>query len=203
MLPSFNLPFLSHMYSTAGKNGFRTERRHLSSWEAIRQQSAFDYKARFAGHCNTHTDIKEANFIGQEGEYVAAGSDDGNIFIWEKATGNLVRVLHGDDSIVNCIQWHPSGPLLATSGIESVVRLWEPSCPGGRDDLRVVQDFHRATRENQQRMKVDPFEIMLMRMGFHFAVANEREIGPRRRDGDDSDEDTPVWVEDPTSCRQS
>lgn len=172
-----------------------------------RQQNAFDYKTRFSGHCNTHTDIKEANFIGQRGEYVAAGSDDGNIFIWEKATGNLVRVLHGDDSIVNCIQWHPLGPLLATSGIESVVRLWEPSSRGDDDDPRVVQDFHRVSRDNQQRMKVDPFEIMLMRMGFQVAMANEgAQANPsarRREGGEDNDEEVPFWVEDPTSCRQS
>ena len=55
-----------------------------------------------------------------------AGSDDGSFFIWERATCNIVRVLRGDDSIVNCIQPHPTSCLLATSGIESCVRLWSP-----------------------------------------------------------------------------
>ena len=97
-------------------------------------------------------------------------------------------MLHGDDSIVN---WHPTGPLLATSGIESVVRLWEPK-PMGCQDERVVKDAHKD-QKNQQRMKVDPFEIMLMRMGFHVAAVNEKPIdnGPHG------------WIEDPTGCRQS
>lgn len=35
--------------------------------------SALDYGYRFLGHCNTTTDIKEANFLGPSGEYIAAG----------------------------------------------------------------------------------------------------------------------------------
>ena len=60
------------------------------------------------------------------GQYIVAGSDDGSFFIWEKHTTNIVRVLRGDDSIVNCLQPHPSQCLLATSGIDPVVRLWSP-----------------------------------------------------------------------------
>lgn len=37
-----------------------------------------------------------------------------------------MRVLRGDDSIVNCLQPHPNSCLLATSGIDPVVRLWSP-----------------------------------------------------------------------------
>ena len=185
--------------SLAGKNGFHTDRRQLSPWEAARQQTAYDYKSRFCGHCNTHTDIKEASFLGEGAEYIAAGSDDGNIYIWEKSSGNLVRVLHGDDSIVNCVQWHPTGPLLASSGIESVVRLWEPK-PVGCQDERVVEDVYKVCKENQQRMKVDPFEIMLMRMGFHVSAANE---GSDENQGAAVDDGPHGWIEDPTGCRQS
>ena len=60
------------------------------------------------------------------GQYIVAGSDDGSFFIWEKSTTNIVRVLRGDDSIVNCLQPHPSICMLATSGIDPVVRLWSP-----------------------------------------------------------------------------
>ena len=59
-------------------------------------------------------------------QYIAAGSDDGNLFIWDRWSTNLVKVLHADDNIVNCVQAHPSTCLLATSGIDPVVRLWSP-----------------------------------------------------------------------------
>ena len=65
-------------------------------------------------------------FYFSNGQYIVAGSDDGSFFMWEKQTTNIVRVLRGDDSIVNCLQPHPSTCLLATSGIEPVVRLWSP-----------------------------------------------------------------------------
>lgn len=55
-----------------------------------------------------------------------AGSDDGSFFVWDRITTNIVRILRGDERIVNCLQPHPSVCLLATSGIESDIRLWSP-----------------------------------------------------------------------------
>ena len=68
----------------------------------------------------------ERFLFSSNGQYIVAGSDDGSFFVWEKATTNIVRVLRGDDSIVNCLQPHPSYCMLATSGIDPVVRLWTP-----------------------------------------------------------------------------
>lgn len=61
-----------------------------------------------------------------DGQYIVAGSDDGSFFIWDRDTTNIIRVLRGDDRIVNCLQPHPSTCLLATSGIDPVIRLWSP-----------------------------------------------------------------------------
>ncbi|RZF34316.1 hypothetical protein LSTR_LSTR016590 [Laodelphax striatellus] len=55
-----------------------------------------------------------------------AGSDDGSIYFWERESTNNVRILKGDSSIVNCLQPHPSSCLLASSGIDTTVRLWSP-----------------------------------------------------------------------------
>jgi len=87
------------------------------------REDAIDFSERFCGHCNTTTDIKEANFFGG---YVVAGSDDGSFYIWDRETTNIIKIVKGDDSIVNCLQPHPSTCMLATSGIESIVRLWSP-----------------------------------------------------------------------------
>lgn len=88
---------------------------------------SYDYKLRFIGHCNTTTDIKEANFLGEDGNYICAGSDEGIIFIWERKHCNIVRALFGDSSIVNCIQPHPSACFIASSGIDMCVKLWSPT----------------------------------------------------------------------------
>jgi WD and tetratricopeptide repeat-containing protein 1 len=151
---------VSSEQSRNGYHGLNGARRDMSNWEADRQATAHDYHQRYLGHCNTHTDIKEATFLGERGEYIGAGSDDGNIFIWEKKTGNLVRVLYADENIVNCVQWHPKSCLLATSGIENVIRLWEPKCTD--DTTRVVGNMVQACSKNQARRRFDPFELMLV-----------------------------------------
>ncbi|KAI1308657.1 WD and tetratricopeptide repeats protein 1 [Halotydeus destructor] len=129
-------------------------------WQAM----AYDYKQRFCGHCNTTTDIKEANFLGSS--HIVAGSDDGFFFIWEKNTTNIVRVIKGDDSIVNCLQPHPTTCMLASSGIEPVVRIWTPrddQLPADEDD---PDDKTQAiASENQTRMNANPVEVMFMNRG--------------------------------------
>ena len=37
------------------------------------------------------------NFYGSHSEYVVSGSDCGNIFIWDKNTEAIVRLMHGDE----------------------------------------------------------------------------------------------------------
>jgi len=79
----------------------------------------------FEGHQNRRT-VKECSFFGSK--YIASGSDDGYAFIWEKATGELVHLLHADPRIVNCVQGHPKGlPVMVTSGLANYVRVWMPS----------------------------------------------------------------------------
>ncbi|EFN75923.1 WD and tetratricopeptide repeats protein 1 [Harpegnathos saltator] len=138
----------------------------ISEYEQEWRRNSIDYKMRFCGHCNTTTDIKEANFFGNNGQYIVAGSDDGSFFIWDRSTTNIVRVLRGDDRIVNCLQPHPSTCLLATSGIDPVIRLWSPLPEDGRINEREIRNLDDAASANQIRMNSDPFEIMLMNMGY-------------------------------------
>ena len=110
----------------------------LGSEELKSREEAVDYTKTFCGHCNTTTDIKEASFLGNNAEFIAPGSDDGKFFIWDKSSTNIVKVFQGDESIVNCLQSHPNTCLLASSGIDPVVRLWAPFPESGRDNDRVV-----------------------------------------------------------------
>ena len=42
-----------------------------------------------------------------------------NIFIWNKHTAKVVRVIEADGHVVNCVQPHPLNyPILASSGID-------------------------------------------------------------------------------------
>lgn len=102
-------------------------------------------RARFAGHCNVRT-IKDVNFLGPYDEYVTSGSDDGNFFLWNKISGELVDILEGDGSVVNVIEGHPTLPLVAVSGIDTTVKLFAPS--RGRPEFSRLEQATTIVKNN-------------------------------------------------------
>ncbi|KAK6351576.1 hypothetical protein TWF718_004733 [Orbilia javanica] len=88
----------------------------------------------YRGHCNVQT-VKDVNFYGLQDEYVVSGSDCGHVFIWDKETAEPVQILHGDSSIVNVVQGHPTEPMLAVSGIDDTIKIFSPD--------RQLQDLAR------------------------------------------------------------
>ncbi|KAJ1887638.1 hypothetical protein LPJ66_009010 [Kickxella alabastrina] len=76
---------------------------------------------RYAGHCNFQT-TKDVNYL--FGQYVASGSDDGRLFVWDKETMVIVQVITGDSEIVNIVEGHPYLPIVAVSGIDSEVHIF-------------------------------------------------------------------------------
>lgn len=155
----------------------------------------------------------------REGQYIVAGSDDGAFFIWDRNTTNILRAFKGDDRIVNCLQPHSSLCLLATSGIDPVIRLWSPlpevnnqfyKCifqinnilffcffQDGKENERVVKNLEDAAKANQVRMNSDPFELMLMNMGYRIPPTSSQssEDGP--------DESGTQMIGQPLNCRPS
>jgi len=82
------------------------------------------YKHIYKGHRSSMT-IKGVNFYGPNSEYVITGSDDQHVYIWDKETTELLTVLEGHSNVVNCTVGHPSQPLLATSGIDHQIKIWQ------------------------------------------------------------------------------
>ncbi|EFR02981.1 hypothetical protein MGYG_09105 [Nannizzia gypsea CBS 118893] len=79
----------------------------------------------YRGHCNVKT-VKDVNYFGLNDEYVVSGSDDGNVFIWDRKTSDLLNILNGDSDVVNVVQGHPYEPILAVSGIDSTIKIFSP-----------------------------------------------------------------------------
>ncbi|KAF7386430.1 hypothetical protein HZH68_013562 [Vespula germanica] len=180
-------------------DSFEQDLSRISGYEKEWRSNTIDYKMRFCGHCNTTTDIKEANFFGNNGQYIVAGSDDGSFFIWDRNTTNIIRVLRGDDRIVNCLQPHPSTCLLATSGIDPVIRLWSPLPEDGSINDREIKNLEDAASANQIRMNRDPFELMLINMGYRFPVEQPEENEPNEEIDDQNDQP----IVHPLNCRPS
>ncbi|KAH8252294.1 hypothetical protein KR038_003591 [Drosophila bunnanda] len=141
----------------AMEDGFRYMR--LSDAEYELRSTARDYMQRYVGHCNITTDIKEANYLGSRGEFIAAGSDDGNFYIWEGDTGKIRAVYRADSAIVNCVQPHPSICMVATSGIDHDIKIWSPCAASAEERPNLVADVMRDVEDNQKKMRTDPFEL--------------------------------------------
>lgn len=157
-------PKLNESESDSSESFSANSEKNLKNIYYQKKSSAVDFSSRFCGHCNVATDIKEANFIGDN--FIAAGSDDGSFFIWDKKTSNIVKVLRGDESIVNCVQPHPFSCYLATSGIDSEIRLWSPNFDEALTDEedRVVTDVKSAVLNNQVKMNSHPFEYLFLNL---------------------------------------
>ena len=101
-------------------------------------------RRKYQGHRNSAT-VKGVNFYGPQSEYVISGSDCGNIFIWDKESEAIVKLMYGDEAgVVNVLEPHPSLPVLATSGLDDEVKLWM-SVENRADDSEVWREKERET----------------------------------------------------------
>eukprot|EP01117_Protostelium_nocturnum_P006555 TRINITY_DN2361_c0_g1_i1.p1 TRINITY_DN2361_c0_g1~~TRINITY_DN2361_c0_g1_i1.p1 ORF type:complete len:663 (+),score=193.88 TRINITY_DN2361_c0_g1_i1:64-2052(+) len=128
----------------------------LTSEEYLKEDS-FVNKPRqiYTGRTNVATFLKEVCFMdggfsrNSVSSYVATGSDCGNVFIWEKHTGELVQLIKGDHSIVNGLAPHPFLPHLAVCGIDSYAKILEPSSETPTfDPLRAKDTMNRNINDS-------------------------------------------------------
>lgn len=98
----------------------------------------------YSGHRNNAT-IKGVNFYGAASELIVSGSDCGNIFFWHKESERIVQCVRGDDNgVVNCLEPHPYYPVMATSGLDSDVKLWLPTA----DTLPTLEHVEEIVASN-------------------------------------------------------
>ncbi|XP_064826393.1 DDB1- and CUL4-associated factor 6-like isoform X1 [Oncorhynchus masou masou] len=101
----------------------RKEKKELADCETRRIGKPSVEKV-YKGHRNSRTMTNQCCFWGDQ--FVLSGSDCGHIFIWDRETGEHLMLLEADQHVINCLQPHPYEPLLATSGIDSNVKIWSP-----------------------------------------------------------------------------
>ncbi len=59
-----------------------------------------------------------------EGKYMASGSADGSIRIWDIFSTNLIYELKGHKGDVNSVKFSPDGSMLASGGADGAIMLW-------------------------------------------------------------------------------
>lgn len=59
--------------------------------------------------------------------FVASGSEEGNIMLWDVSSKNSLQKLSGHDEAVLTVDAHPKEELLASAGLDRTIRIWKAS----------------------------------------------------------------------------
>ena len=79
---------------------------------------------KFKGHEQKNYILRPA-FGGLDERLVVCGSEDTNIYIWNKLSGELIARLLGHYQIVNSVAWAPcSAYLFASASDDMTVKIW-------------------------------------------------------------------------------
>lgn len=70
-----------------------------------------------------------------DGRYLASGSKDRTVRLWDTATGALQQVLSGHSDNVRSVAFSSNGRLLASSSDDKTVRLWDTATGALRQSL--------------------------------------------------------------------
>jgi WD40 repeat protein len=74
-----------------------------------------------------HSAAVKAVAASPNGIYLATGSRDKTVKIWDRQTGLEIRTLVGHEHTINALNFSPNGELLATSSADGTARVWEIS----------------------------------------------------------------------------
>ncbi len=78
-----------------------------------------------------------------DGRYIAACGEDGNITIWEATTGTAIRTWQHEEGAVNGVAFTPDGRYLMSGGTDATLRVWD--IPQNREAYR-YNDFPVSVR---------------------------------------------------------
>ncbi|XP_073842523.1 uncharacterized protein [Musca autumnalis] len=150
-----------------------------------------EYLHCYKGHYNQKT-IKGVNFFGPNCEYVISGSDCGNIFYWDKNTEAILNFMPGDTAgVVNCLEPHPTTPILATSGLDHHIKIWTPSAEKHPPDLTKLTN---CVRRNLRRTVIEEaiqFDYNQLQYFIRQTLCRHRRRNRERNNDDEDDSSSP------------
>lgn len=99
---------------------------------------------RFQGSdmtCYGHLNNANCVVFSPDGAWIATGSSDGTIRIWDAQTGAEIATLTGHTAPIVSVAFNPDGTKLASGSYDSSIKIWDPR---SGEELRTL-DEHTAT----------------------------------------------------------
>ncbi|MEH2117304.1 hypothetical protein [Nostoc sp.] len=59
------------------------------------------------------------------GEYIASGSDDKTVKVWQLNTGELIHTFNGHSAEVYAIAFSADGKTLVSGGKDKTIKIWQ------------------------------------------------------------------------------
>ena len=180
-------------------------------WEGWGQQTRHPHDSSimtYRGHTVLHTLIR-AYFspLSTTGcSYIVTGSADSRVVVYDVLTGAVVSSMKGHRGPVRDVSWHPSAPVIASTGFEGAIRTWSYSGSNGAADAaearrtaiteaafekRAAFDANRSQEPDaEEPVEEGPSDAMI-----HMLLSQLRAQGMDVRltggsDSDDDDSDT-------------
>ncbi|GAB2281871.1 hypothetical protein Dimus_016433 [Dionaea muscipula] len=102
---------------------------NLNSQEIHMWDVAGEWKKplKYSGHEQKKYVIRSC-FGGFKNAFIASGSENSEVYIWNRRCSQPIKILSGHSMTVNCVSWNPKRhQMLASASDDQTIRIWGPS----------------------------------------------------------------------------